>query len=241
MSENIREGWFWALFYALRNGITREFKKAGNLLSQVNLVEIAKEVLGTDPEVKAALRAQIRRLLLEEITNIQSLDELDLTGEFRLPEHLTGDSSLANIVKDALANELKEPLRARAVAIMLEEFQDLDSDDFLGEGDWDVCLKRLGVPDLFLDTGKDVLLNDIEVVAALRTKAQEQAIEVINGIDDGSFVEDETWDRLKQALSVSTILGQVLEDVDVQKLFAAKLQAAIGQAFAKEEPPTEEE
>ncbi|MFA5048129.1 MAG: hypothetical protein WC516_03850 [Patescibacteria group bacterium] len=157
------------------------------------LTKIAQELLAEDEGVKTTLREQVRTMLLKQIQEAKTLRDLnpatsDASG-------LLTAKSVEAVAQDVIDHELRDALRARAVEVIIETMATpitkLNVQDFFGPGDFTDRLRVMGLPTLLQQIGKDTLADDLEVRAAINTRAKQAIIQIVQGLSEVAFLDAE--------------------------------------------------
>jgi hypothetical protein len=114
-----------------------DLKEAINEAMDLN--EIVKDLIDEDEGIKDALKKKVKKLLIEEINNINDGDDMDnyLEGSTTWSDVTEGIFDITEILKEAVDDEkIQKELKTKSLELMESRIEDLSEDD-LPNGIWD--------------------------------------------------------------------------------------------------------
>lgn len=187
---------------------------------QTNVGELVGEVFGEE-EVKLAFKEKIKKLLLEKIEEIESLDDLlgddDNEEEFNLVDYLPEEFVISLVIANLLKQDeqAKEGFWEKIKGLLLDQIDKIDDDDL---PDWEEFVEKLKINQVIESLADD---------QGVREKVRNKTIKVIECYIQDNFDSDDIpesfWD---ESLSPDKIRS-LANDLDIRQHLDAELGTAI--------------
>ncbi|MFC1598900.1 hypothetical protein ACFL2U_02770 [Patescibacteria group bacterium] len=168
------------------------------ITQNIDLEELVGEVMEEDDEVKAALKAKIKQLLIAEINEISELSDLD--DDFNLVNNLPEDYSLESIVGDLIStdSEIQTLLKKEILKAVKSDIEEnLDSSHI---PEWDDLKDLLGLEEQI----KEMIQSD--EIRALFHKELKGFVKKYFADYDEDNLPDEFWSEFLPT-EVTKLLG----------------------------------